>query len=43
MSCVEKTGGRIFIYTSYDVFLQELPFGVVMIASVLKFLVALIF
>jgi len=42
---MQKTGGSILtIYTSYDVLLcKELPFGVVMIAFALKFLVVLFF
>jgi len=42
---VHKVGGPILtIYTLYDVFLhKELPFGVVMIATALKFVVALFF
>jgi len=42
---VQKTGGPILtVFTSYDVFLRKkLLFGVAMIASVLKVLVALTF
>jgi len=42
---MQKIGGPILrIYTSYGVFLcKELPFGVTIIALVLKFLEALIF
>ena len=44
VSCAKTRGLMLMICMSYDVFLRkDLPFGVTMIASVLKFLVVLIF